>query len=182
MTRNRILAAIGASVIVLALMSAKTTGALWRDSENLGAGTVSSGTLELLNGNATSQVKNYDFTQLSSTNLSPGKFVQAPLTMKNAGTADLRYRLESWTSNPVSFKSYLNLIVTSVTSASNCPIPGTDPQPGTAVNMSTPRPLDPGTTEVLCIRLKLDEAVPQNQAGLTNQRVTFTFRADQKLR
>lgn len=177
-TKSRVIAAVGALVVVLVFMIGRTTGAYWSDSENLGAGTVDSGTLTLLNGNESSQVKNYDFAALSATNLAPGRFAQAPLTMKNGGSADLRYQVQNLTSNPAAFKGQVTAAYTVVASASGCPATGSGAQPGSPVTLSSPRALAPGATEVLCIRVTLADSAPQNQP---NQRLTFNFFGEQNL-
>ena len=79
------------------LASPLTTGALWRDALSLGAGQVSSGSLVLLNGDATTQVDAYTFTALAGSNLRPGSSAPAPLTMRNGGTTALGYRLADTT-------------------------------------------------------------------------------------
>ena len=89
--------ATGGALAGLIFASTLSTGALWRDSLPLGGGQLSSGSLVLLTGDATTQVEAYAFTALAGSNLRPGSSAQAPLTMKNDGSTPLGYRLSETT-------------------------------------------------------------------------------------
>jgi hypothetical protein len=115
----------------LIFASTLTTGALWRDSLPLGAGQVSSGSLVLRNGTATTQVEAYAFTALAGSNLRPGSAAQAPLTMRNGGTTPLAYRLSGTTTlGSTTLPSQLTLDIDRVTGEAACST-GVDVPPAT---------------------------------------------------
>lgn len=169
--------------------SSLTTGAYWQSSISLDGGQLSSGSLVLLNGDAVNQVSNYQFTALAGTSLRPGSAVQAPLTMKNGGTAPLTYRLvQTSTSGSTSLAGQLALrldaVPTPATCATGIDVPaataGTTLYAGGLVGASTAtaRPLATGASETLCVRVTVPAAAPQTvQAGSTQ--TTFTFGAQQ---
>ncbi|WP_426246451.1 hypothetical protein [Nocardioides sp. LHG3406-4] len=153
-----------------------TTGASWRDRQSLDAGAVRTGNLILLNGDEGNEVNTFGFTALSNTEMGPGDFAQAPLSMANAGTADLRYRLAGWTSTSPDLRAHLELTVTVVPSAADCPTTGA--QPGAPVAPATLRPLGADASETLCIRMTLPNATPQTAMSGT---VSFEWYAEQDL-
>jgi hypothetical protein len=184
---KRWIAVAGAAAVVLSFGSVLTTGAAWNDAVSVDGGPLSSGTLHLRTGNAGSQVSSYAFDELAGGNLRPGGFNQAPLTIKNAGNVDLRYRLDQTTATGTTgLSESLGLTVDQVTSEANCPIgaagsSGTIEQlySGALVAASSPtlRPLSPTSTETLCVRVTLPASV-SNQVQNTSTRITFTFYAE----
>ena len=145
----------------LIFASTLTTGALWRDSLALGAGQVSSGSLVLLTGDATTQVEAYAFTALAGSNLRPGSSAQAPLTMKNDGSTALGYRLaETTTLGSATLPAELTLRIDGVTGDAACPTgvdvplatgPTIGVYAGPLAGATSPglRPLAPAATETL---------------------------------
>jgi hypothetical protein len=174
----------------LIFASTLSTGALWRDSLPLGGGQLSSGSLVLLTGDATTQVEAYAFTALAGRNLRPGSSAQAPLTMKNDGSTPLGYRLsETTTIGSATLPAGLTLRIDGVTGDAACS-PGVDVPPasgsttgvyaGPLAGATTPdlRPLAPAATETLCVRVAVAETAPASVSGDSAQ-VRFTFAAVQ---
>ncbi len=189
MPRRRWIAA-GGALAGLIFTSTLTTGALWRDSLPLGAGPVSSGSLVLLNGDATTQVQAYAFSALAGSNLRPGSAAQAPLTMRNGGTTALGYRLADTTAlGATTLPSQLTLDLDRVTGEAACST-GIDVPPasgttsavydGPLVGATTTdlRALAPAATETLCVRVAVAGSAPQSVAD-TSAQVRFTFAAVQ---
>ncbi|MFD4295337.1 hypothetical protein ACFWPA_13020 [Rhodococcus sp. NPDC058505] len=175
--RTRWLAIGGAAVIGVALLSAQQTGALWTQTERLDAGTVTSGILDL--GVGGSGLSSYPFTALSGANLTPGGYAQAPVTIHNSGDVLMRYQLLSAEqSNPA---LPLELSVTLVGAANACPAAGdvlgaplyTGPLVGATFLQ---RAVEPGATEVLCLRGTVGADAPHSQSTTA----TFTFSAQSR--
>jgi hypothetical protein len=167
-----------------------TTGALWRDSVSLDGGSVTSGSLVLLNGNAVSQVDAYAFTALAGSNLRPGSSAQAPLTMRNGGSTPLGYRLgDTTTIGSSALPAELTLRIDTVVGDAACPT-GVDVPPaagpttplyaGPLVGATSPglRPLAPSAMETLCVRIAVAGSAPQAVAADSAQ-VRLTFAAVQ---
>jgi hypothetical protein len=184
---SRRLILIGSALATALLFSSTlTTGALWRASVSLDGGDLSSGSLVLLNGNATSQVENYAFTALTGSNLRPGSTAQAPLTMKNGGSSPLGYRLsQTSTTGSTTLPTYLTLRIDTVAGEPSCTA-GVDTPPasgttavvysGALVGASSTglRPLAAAATETLCVRVGVSNAAPASvQADATQVSLTF---------
>lgn len=184
-----LLGAVGILATLVAVGGAtQGTTARWLDSERLDGGTLRSGELSLLNGDATAQRTDYPFTALAGAGLAPGAWSQAPLTVSNGGTADLDYRLASVSAtDPAGLAASLTLRVQTVTGATNCPAgigaavptgPGVLLYDGPLLTAATapPRPLTVGARESICLRVALPVSVPDSaQARATS--ITFTFAA-----
>lgn len=168
---------LGSCVLAVVLVAAgRGTGALWNDSANLGAGTIRSGTLTLLVGANGTEVKSYAFDGLSATNLGPGSYVQAPLSIRNGGTTKMTYRLSSFSLTPAALQSATTL---TSTVGGSCPAQGAPSGP--SVDLATARPLAPGAAEQVCLQLTLRSDAPQAGVagtGSTNNTV-LTFAAVQ---
>ena len=172
------------------LASTLTTGALWRDSVSLAAGPVSSGSLVLLIGDATSQVEAYAFTVLAGSGLRPGSSAQAPLTIRNGGSTPLGYRLsETTTIGSPTLPAQLTLQIDAVSEDAACST-GVDVPPATGptsavyagplpgATSTVLRPLAPSATETLCVRVAVAGSAPQAVEG-TTAAARFTFAAVQ---
>lgn len=183
-----IVAASALAVGALTLLSAAGTSALWREGEKLNAGVVRSGELSLLNGGAGEQVADYAFTELTGTGLAPGGWSQAPLTIRNGGSAALVYRLATTSAtDPTGLPTALRLRVQQVGVAAGCPsgVGAADPAdpavtlyagPLLGATTAPARPLAVGAREVLCLRVGLAADAPSStQSGSTA--ITFTFAA-----
>ena len=164
--------------------SAQVTGALWRDEEVLGGGTITSGTLDIkLGPEGSAEVPNFDIPGLGNTGLVPNGFAQAPLLIRNNGSTPFVFRLQSTTVNgPLPF----TLTASTVANAGACPAAGEPTGAtvlfnGSAAGAQVPtapaaaRPLAPGSNEVWCFRLTTSDQPPQSASST----VTFSFRADQ---
>lgn len=167
------------------LGSWQTTGALWRDESVIDAGTISAGTLDIKVGATGSEVDSYVMDSLGGLSLGPGAFSQQPLSVRNAGTVPMQYRLQS-ASATTPLGPSLVIRVDQVASADSCPI-AAPPSSPTELLYSGPvsaaqgpaapafRALAVGASEVLCFRVTLSSSPPQNSSS----KVTFTFLAEQ---
>lgn len=189
--RRRFFFAFLAVVLAFILLGGAGTAALWRFQTSINAGTIGTGTLVILNGDAGSQVKNTVLTSLSSTGLLPGDSAQAPLTMRNAGSTKFAYGLVGITGNPanaasVALQAALQISIVSISAASQCPVNGAAAS-GTQLysgpvsagaTFSAVQNLLPSNTALLCLRVTLPAsatvAVAAGQLALT-----FNWRADQ---
>ncbi|MGY3552234.1 hypothetical protein [Williamsia sp. R60] len=175
MSKRWLWAAAGVAITVLVLLSAQQTTASWRDQEQGGDATLTSGQLRILAG----QAKDYSWTAFGGTNLSPGSVVQRPLTISVVGNTRVAYRLQSVTTStadlPLSFSASI------VGSVSGCPTAGnatgvvagpwsTFPAPSPARNIQA------NTSEVWCLRATVGDDASQNKTTT----VALTFRADQQ--
>lgn len=189
-------AAVAAAVLLVFVMSAQGTAALWRADGQIEPGTIKTGTLTLAAGNGTANSQNYVFTELNTSMLAPGRFVQAPLTISNTGTANLRYTLNGAVSATpttgeadAALVAAVELSVHAVDKASDC---GRDtPSSGgalyqgaldAAAAFAAPRNLAarvPGSaSEILCVRVALPSDAPQMAAGGILE-LQLSFRAEQ---
>lgn len=193
------IAAIAAVVLVLGI-SALGTAASWRADGNIDAGLISTGSLSLTAGNGTSAQQDYGFTELTEangTNLVPGAFAQAPLTLSNAGTTQLNYALvaapgilSSPTTADTALAAAVVLSVHSGMSSADCkagqPLSGTrlySGPLGADAKFAAPRSLaKPGagtSAEVLCVRLAISSGAPQTAAG-GKLNLVLRFSAEQR--
>ncbi|OZE91373.1 hypothetical protein CH302_25065 [Rhodococcus sp. 15-2388-1-1a] len=183
MKHGRYWALAAASVLVVSFGSAQVTGALWRDEEVLGGGSITSGTLDITLGpEGSAEVPIFDIPGLGNTGLVPNGFAQAPLSIRNNGSTPFVFRLQSTTVNgPLPF----TLTASTVANVGACPASGEPTGAtvlfnGNAAGAQVPvapaaRPLAPGADEVWCFRLATSDQPPQSATS----RVTFSFRADQ---
>ncbi|MFT4009137.1 MAG: hypothetical protein QM655_03745 [Nocardioidaceae bacterium] len=182
-----LLSAVGAVLLVVlgVFLTPGTTGALWSGRTDLGAGTIDSGSLSLLVGDAGTQSTAYAFTALAAGNLGPGGYGQAPLTIGNSGSAALQYRLNSWTAVSAALAHSLTLTATSVPSTAACPAASAttteagSAQPGTAVDVSAFRSLASTATEVLCLRYTLNSDTSAAAVAGAASPLTLTWYAEQ---
>jgi len=183
--RARILLAaillLSATVASMAL-----SGAIYTDIETVDNNTFSVGTLDISASPATAL--------FTATGLAPGDSVTAPLTISNDGSLDLRYALESTTTEDI-LAAQLDLTVKSnVTTCDNTnwDADGSVLYNGilgsTAVEAlfgdktqgadAGDRTLAPTAGEVLCFHVELPLTAPDTSQGLTTT-ATFTFYAEQ---
>ena len=180
---NQLKVAFAAAVLLVLFMSAKGTGALWHDEKSIDAGTITTGNLSLLLGNGSETKQNYEFVDLNGSNLVPGDFVQAPLTVSNGGTTNLSYNLVGATTapaTPTSADTALSagtvLSVYAGMDRADCAarrtLTGSRLYVGPAssgITLGQPRPLATGgsavSTEVLCLRVEVNPTTPQTAAG-----------------
>jgi hypothetical protein len=178
---SRIAAAAAVLVVTVVFGSQLTTGALWASSNQVGTGTISAGTLNLVNGSSSTQSASYSFTALNGSNLAPGGSVQAPLTVTSTGDIDYTVRLKGVTQGNSALAGQITVRVIQVASAATCTATG-DPA-GTTVYADGPlesassaygAALAPGSSSVYCIRVKLAPGATSAQSDQTTSLV-FTF-------
>jgi len=190
------LAAAAAVVLVLGV-SAQTTVAAWRAEGRIDAGSIQTGSLSLLAGNSNSAKQDYVFSELKTENLLPGSFVQAPLTIVNAGTTSLAYGLAGITTGTDNGTAQDKALAAAGTVSIYADVPpasctGTQQVSGqllysgslsAGAAFSNPRDLaapgSPLASEALCIRLSLPAGTPQAAAG-GKMAPTFSFTGQQK--
>ena len=188
MISKPIVALVGTTLAVVLLASAaRGTSARWQDIEDLHSGDLHSGELSLLNGDASSQTADYAFTELTGAGLGPGSWSQAPLTIRNGGSAGLDYWLLS-TSAPdaTGLAAAFQLRLSVVTSAASCPIGMGAAAPTGPVQVlydgvllgasSAARPLAVGAAESLCVRVAVSNSAASSSQGAATA-ITFTFGA-----
>lgn len=165
-----------ASVLVLVLISAQQTGALWRDQAAVGNATITSGQLTILAGGQS----NYPWTDFGGTNLTSGSVVQEALTISIAGDTKAGYRLQSVTSAtqnvPLTFTAW------TVGNAASCPAVGNPTNilagPWTSFpNPTIARTVTVGASEVWCIRATVGATATPGKSTT----VTLNFRAEQQV-
>ena len=163
--------------------AAATTGTLayWTDEVTVDGTTLTTGTINLqVNG----QESITGYAGLSISNMVPGNSTAVVVTVKNAGSAPLKYTIASTytDSPPTSVGANLAALVTTATavtgSSPTATCGGAQIQTGTSFNgtlVSTPRLLAAGATEQLCLQATLSASAPSSlQGGSTVLNLTFT--------
>ncbi|WP_207837935.1 hypothetical protein [Williamsia soli] len=169
-------AAVAIAITALGVISAQQTGASWRDQEQTGSATVTSGQLRILAGGS----QNYAWNDFGGAGLVPGSVVQRPLTISVVGDTKAAYRLVSVV--PTTIDVPLTFSASVVSSVAGCPASGSPsgvvagpwtvfPAPSTA------RTVQANTSEVWCLRATVGAGALQNKTT----KVTLNFRADQQL-
>jgi hypothetical protein len=161
-----------ASVLVLAILATRETGAMWHDAESLGAATISSGTLVLTADGAHSVT----LESLSGTAMQPGDTRQMSFLLANEGTTPLTYQLGSAIvagSTPTGLLLSASRM-TSGAAATDCDDTLVLPPTELLVN-ATPIPLAPESSDRICLRA---EVSPTAESGSTFT-ATFTFNGQQ---
>jgi len=112
--KRRLLAVIGIAGLSLVTLGTLTTGALFTDSQDLGANSFTTGTL-VLGLNPTTAL-------FSVANMAPGDTVARPLAVTDAGTLGLRYAVTATATDPdgKALRNQLQFNVFSGVSAANC--------------------------------------------------------------
>lgn len=143
-----------------------------------------------MTGSTAGQVRSYTFTALAGSALQPGSTVQAPLLMRNAGSAPLRYRLTTTTmTGSTALADVLQLQIHQVPAPADCAT-GTDVAPAVrtaallyegglaGAGTAELRVLPVAAAEVLCFRVVLPVGAPATAQGVNAQAV-FSFRAEE---
>jgi spore coat-associated protein N len=187
--RRRLIAAIAVAGLSLVTLGTLTTGALFTDSQDLGANSFTTGTL-VLGLTPTTAL-------FSVANMAPGDTVSKPLTVTDAGTLGLRYAVTGSATNPdgKALNAQLQFTVYSAVSAANCTAGafggGTVLYGPAALGASSPvfgnpaqgnqpgdRTLAAAASEPLCFVATLPLSTDNTfQAATTT--VSFTFDAEQ---
>lgn len=189
--------ALVAAVVLVLGISAQSTVATWRAVGNIDAGKLNTGTLALHAGNVETSVQDYNFTELNGVNLMPGAFVQAPLTLSNAGTSKLRFGLTEAEATPQSANASdaaliasANLSIYAGMSPSACSgsqnLSGQKLYSGplgSAASLASLRSLAPQgddrNSETLCVRVGIDSSAPQKASG-GRMNLVLRFGAEQE--
>lgn len=188
--RKRWIFASVAAVSVFLIAGFAGTAALWRGQNTIDPGTVSIGSLVLLNGDQNNQLKNYQLTSFGASAFAPGTGRQAPVVVKNAGSTPFNLDLSgisaATTGQGTVLVGALTVTVTKVDSFASCPTGAANasgqllyqgPQQNTARFSSQPR-LAAGDSVVLCLQGALASNAPQ-AAVPSGFQLSFAFRADQ---
>jgi spore coat-associated protein N len=187
--RRRLAASIGIAALSLVTLGSLTTGALFSDSQDLGANAFTTGTVVIGTTPATAL--------FTVNNMAPGDVVGKPLTVSNTGTLALRYATTATATDPdtKALRGQLQFSVYSNVGAAACSAdnvaggtllfgpaaigaassvfgdPAQGQQPGD-------RTLLASTSETLCFVASLPLSTDNTfQAATTT--VTFTFDAEQ---
>ena len=165
-------------------VGATGTFAAWTDSATVSGTTISSGTIDLKVNDLDSII---GYTGMSITGMLPGNSNAAVITVRNAGTAPLKYYLDASTSN-ADGKGLGAALTAKVTG--DAATSGTSPSatcPGAALSGSrssfgasllgsaaSPRLLGVGASETICIQGTLpSNASTSLQGATTNISLTF---------
>ncbi len=182
--RLKILLSAAVMLVAVSLVSIASL-ALFTDTASVGSNSFTTGTIDISASPASAA--------LTMTAMAPGDQVTAPLTVTNAGSLDLRYAIESTTTEDV-LAAELDLTVKSGVSACNDGGWASDgttvysgPLGSTAVDAivgsaasgadTGDRVLAPSANEVLCFNVTLPLASTAGQ-GVTTE-ATLDFRAEQ---
>jgi predicted ribosomally synthesized peptide with SipW-like signal peptide len=170
------------SLGVVMAVGATGTFAYWTDSVPVTGTTFTAGTIDL-QVNGADSVSGY--TSLNINNMVPGNTVAGTLTIKNNGTAPMKYSATS-TSAPAVLSGALTVTVTgasTVTGTSPSATCGGTALPGagstlggaTAASLiSTGRQLNPGASETICIQVGMPANAASSLQGASSA-VAFTF-------
>jgi len=187
--KRRLLAAIGIAGLSLITVGTLTTGALFSDSQDLGANSFTTGTVSL-GLNPVSAL-------FSVNNMAPGDTVSKPLTVNNTGTLGLRYATTAVATDAdgKALRTQLNFTVYSGVTAANCTAGNTaggtvlygPGQVGAASNIfgSTAQGAQPGDQTIIAGAAQQLCFVADLPIGTGNAfqnaatTVTFTFAAEQ---
>jgi predicted ribosomally synthesized peptide with SipW-like signal peptide len=176
----RLRALLGLGVVLS--VGATGTFAFWTDDVTVAGTSFTAGTQDL-------KVNNLDtvtaYTALNATALVPGNSTAAVLTIKNNGTAPLKYTAATTATSTLGAALVVKVTGDALTSgaapATTCPgtaLPGTT----TSLNgglITTGRLLAPGATETICLQVTLPAgAATTLQGGSTNVGFTFTGTSD----
>lgn len=181
----RVRAALGLGVVLTAFVTG--TFAYWSDAVTVNGAKFTAGTIDL-------KVNNQDtvagYTTLNLSTMVPGNSMAGVLTIRNGGTAPLKYTALTTATNADGKNLRGNLVVKVTGAASTT---GTSPAMtcgGTTVTgsqtslngslLSTSRLLAAGASETLCVQISLPTTASTTLQGATTD-VVFTFNATSDL-
>ena len=163
-----------ASVLAVGFASVQQTGALWRSESSLPGATLTAGKLDISAG--TEGVKAFDLSGFGMADMAPGDSVQKALPVYNSGNVGMSYRLQQVALNGTNAPA-LDLRVAVVGSQADCTAtgnPGSQIYSGGMTQASfAARHVNPGSSEVLCLKATAPQNAPAGQTGTA----TFTFQA-----
>lgn len=175
----RVRAALGLGVVLSA--GTLATHAFWTDAVSVTGASFSTGTIDLkVNG----VDANADFSTITMTGMVPGSTTAGVLTVKNAGTAALKYTATSASTN-ADGKNLAAALVVKVTADTAVTTSGANKAcAGTALTgtgttlsgslVSTGRLLAAGDSEKLCVQVSLPATAASALQGATTS-ATLTF-------
>ena len=181
----RVKALLGLGVLALVANTSETF-AFWTDDATVNGTTLSAGTIDLrVNGQDAISA----YTSLDLTTMVPGSSTAAVLTVKNSGTASLKYTATTSASNEDN-KGLGAALVVKVTGDPS--VSGSAPSAscagsalagsGSGLNgtlVGTGRLLAAGATEPICVQISLPAAAPASlQGATTTVALTFTGTSD----
>lgn len=181
---SRLRAALGLGVV--AVVGTTGTFAFWTDDVVISGTTFTAGTIDL-QVNGSNAITGY--TTLNLATMVPGNTVAGVLTIRNNGTAPLKYTAATTASNTdtKNLRGSLEVKVTgdgSVTGSSPAATCAGSALAGTSTTLNgglvtTGRLLAAGTTETICVQVKLaDAAASALQGATTDVVLTFTGTSD----
>ena len=165
----RLLRVVAALFVLLALSIDRGTGALWSDSGTVPGGTIHTGRVDL-RVDGQDAVSNYAPLDLSQ--LVPGQTAAAVLTVSNAGNVSLEWTAStSGTNSGNGLLGALQLRVTGASSVTGSTCGGSS-LPGSSTSadgplVSTPRTLNPGASEQVCVQVGLPAGASSTLAATT---------------
>lgn len=180
----RLRAVLGLGVVLA--LATPGTYAHWTDEVQVGGTTITSGTLDL-RVNGQDQVTGY--TTLDIAPMVPGNSTAAVLTVRNTGTAPLKYTASTSTTNADSLSLGAALVVkvtgdpsttgsTPATTCAGASLPGAATSLGGPM-LSTGRMLAPEASEKVCVQITLPlDAASALQGATTTVGITFTGTSD----
>ncbi len=171
---------------LVAVLGTTGTFAFWTDDVVISGTTFTAGTIDL-QVNGANAITGY--TTLNLATMVPGNTVAGVLTIRNNGTASLKYTAVS-TATDIDTKNLRGSLEVKVTGATS--VTGTSPAvtcagsalAGTTTTLNgglltTGRLLAAGASEILCVQVKLADAAPSSLQGATTDVVlTFTGTSD----
>ena len=170
-------ALVGASVVLLGLVSGQATYAAWSATDSSTGAQVSTGHLRITGAGQTA----LDVSGLTKLNMVTGDKVQVPLTVYNDSTIPVSYRLTGVAAAAGTTPPALDLRVARVSGPAACPTTGTLGTQGTQLYSggmtganTSATTLAVGASDVLCLTATAQTITP-GQSG----RYVFTVRADQ---
>jgi hypothetical protein len=165
-------------------LAGMASNALLTDSESVGSNAFTSAVLDLSAGSSTA---------ITASGMVPGDVITAPLTMTNAGTADLRYSMRSVTSEDYLASALIMTVQTRLANDASCSaFNGTPLYSGTLGStsgikivgdpaggaQSYDRVLPVGSADGWCVRIALPLTADNTYATKTTT-ATFMFDAEQ---
>ncbi|WP_210439485.1 SipW-dependent-type signal peptide-containing protein [Nocardioides xinjiangensis] len=183
-TSARVRALLGLGTVLV--LATPGTYAHWTDEVEVAGTTVTAGTLDL-RVDGQDQVAGYTALDLSA--MVPGSSTAAVLTVRNTGTAPLRYTAATSATNPdgkglagaLAVKVTGDTATTGVAPAATCPGPAWS---GTAATLDGPliasgRLLAPGGSERVCVQVTMPStAAAALQGATTSVRITVHGTSD----
>ena len=187
MSRRALIASALGTAALLAGAGGVGTYAVWTDTQQLDAGTVAAGSLDLqVEGSSTT----YAWSALGMVQVAPGESVASSVTLSNAGTTPFTTVLSGRASRGLA--AYATVTVrTGATATSDDTYPRQEACQGGAqvwsgtltgsdVQLGTLAGLAAATTRPLCVSVLLPQAAANAAQGLT-MTPTFTLDAAQEL-